>query len=442
MTKKVIKYVFVFICSLVFLNFIPFDLDEIWNYGFMHSMYSGLVPYRDFNMVVTPFFPLLFSLPFHLFGSNLLVVNVCQSLLIVLTYVLLEKLIGDKANILLLLMFFNYDMMYASYNYFIFFLFLSLLYLEKNKSNDYVIGIVIGLAVLTKQSVGGLLAIVSLYYVFKEKDFKKLIKRVIGAMLPVGLFLIYLAVTGAFADFVNLCILGLFDFGTNNYVGVRALVLGYILLIGAVIYFIVKRRNSIDKYYVLAFSTIAVPMFDYFHIKFFVLALLILVLEKINIKKINLNLLLYGSMIGIVFINLIVSVDGDMVYPNSIKHFEYRYISSKHIKETQLVSEKLKDYSDKELLLLFEQSYYYKISNDFPINHFDLINTGNWGYKGSEKLLKELKKKKDAVFVINRLSYEGTRQTDKTALNYVLKNCKKIDEIYGFEFYIRKQFII
>lgn len=438
MTKKVIKYVFVFICSLVFLNFIPFDLDEIWNYGFMHSMYSGLVPYRDFNMVVTPFFPLLFSLPFHIFGSNLLVVNVCQSLLIVLTYVLLEKLIGDKANILLLLMFFNYDMMYASYNYFIFFLFLSLLYLEKNKSNDYVIGIVIGLAVLTKQSVGGLLAIVSLYYVFKEKDLKKLVKRVIGAMLPVGLFLIYLAVTGAFADFVNLCILGLFDFGTNNYVGVRALVLGYIFLIGVVIYFIVKRRNSIDKYYVLAFSTIAVPMFDYFHIKFFVLALLILVLEKINIKKINLNLLLYGSMIGIVFINLIVSVDGDMVYPNSIKHFEYRYISSKHIKETQLVSEKLKDYSDKELLLLFEQSYYYKISNDFPINHFDLINTGNWGYKGSEKLLKELKKKKDAVFVINRLSYEGTRQTDKTALNYVLKNCKKIDEIYGFEFYIRK----
>lgn len=438
MTKKVIKYVFVFICSLVFLNFIPFDLDEIWNYGFMHSMYSGLVPYRDFNMVVTPFFPLLFSLPFHLFGSNLLVVNVCQSLLIVLTYVLLEKLIGDKANILLLLMFFNYDMMYASYNYFIFFLFLSLLYLEKNKSNDYVIGIAIGLAVLTKQSVGGLLAIVSLYYVFKEKDFKKLVKRVIGAMLPVGLFLIYLAVTGAFADFVNLCILGLFDFGTNNYVGVRALVLGYILLIGVVIYFIVKRRNSIDKYYVLAFSTIAIPMFDYFHIKFFVLALLILVVEKINIKKINLNLLLYGSMIGIVFINLIVSVDGDMVYPNSIKHFEYRYISSKHIKETQLVSEKLKDYSDRELLLLFEQSYYYKISNDFPINHFDLINTGNWGYKGSEKLLKELKKKKDAVFVINRLSYEGTRQTDKTALNYVLKNCKKIDEIYGFEFYIRK----
>lgn len=438
MAKKIFKYLFIFISSLIFLNFIPFDLDEIWNYGFMHSIYSGLVPYRDFNMVVTPFFPFLFSLPFYVFGSNLLVVNVCQGLLIVLTYILLEKLIGDKANILLLLLFFNYDMMYASYNYFIFFLFLSLLYLEKEKCNDYLIGVVIGLAVLTKQSVGGLLALVSLYYVFKNKDFKKLLKRVIGAMIPVGIFLVCLLFTGAFYDFVNLCILGLFDFGVNNYVSIRALVLGYILLVGVVVYFIVKMRNSIDKYYVLAFSIIAVPMFDYFHIKFFVLALLILVLERAKIKKINLNLLLYGSMLGIVLINLIVSVNGDIVYPNPIKHFEYRYISRRHVEETRLVSEKLKDYSDKEVLLLFEQSYYYKISNDLEINHFDLINTGNWGYKGSKRLLKELKKKKDAVFVINRLSYEGTRQTDKTALNYVLKYGKKIDEIYGFEFYIRK----
>ena len=37
---------------------------------------------------------------------------------------------------------------------------------------------------------------------------------------------------------------------------------------------------------------------------------------------------------------------------------------------------------------------------------------------------------------INKISFEGTRQSDKTALNYVLLNGKKIDEIYDFEFYI------
>ena len=153
--KWVFKYVFIFILSLIFLNFIPFDLDEIWNYGFMHNMYYGLVPYTDFNMVITPFFPFLFSLPFYIFGSNLLVVNVCQSLLITLVYVLLEKLFGKNTNILLILFFFNYDMIYASYNFFVFFLFLLLLFMEKKECNDYLIGIVIGLAVLTKQSVGG-----------------------------------------------------------------------------------------------------------------------------------------------------------------------------------------------------------------------------------------------------------------------------------------------
>ena len=86
--KKYFKYVFTFVMTLLFLNFIPFDLDEIWNYGFMHSIYSGLIPYKDFNMVITPFFPMLFSLPFFIFGSNLLVVNICQSLLITFVYFL------------------------------------------------------------------------------------------------------------------------------------------------------------------------------------------------------------------------------------------------------------------------------------------------------------------------------------------------------------------
>ena len=69
--KWIFKYGLIFVLSLIFLNFIPFDLDEIWNYGFMHNIYSGLVPYKDFNMVITPFFPMLFSLPFFIFGSNL-----------------------------------------------------------------------------------------------------------------------------------------------------------------------------------------------------------------------------------------------------------------------------------------------------------------------------------------------------------------------------------
>ena len=145
---------------------------------------------------------------------------------------------------------------------------------------------------------------------------------------------------------------------------------------------------------------------------------------------------MYGCLGGLVIINMISSIDGSFTYPNDIKHFQFRYISNEHIKETKEVSNALLKYKDKNVILLFEQSYYYKILNDIPINYFDLINTGNWGFDGSKKLYNKLEENKESVFVINRYSYVGTNQSDKTALNYVLDNGTKIDEIYNFEFYI------
>lgn len=430
----ILKYLFVFVVALVFLNFVPFDLDEIWNYGFMHNMYEGLIPYKDFNMVITPFFPFLFSLPFYIFGSNLLVVNICQALLITFVYWILEQLFGKNANILLILLFFNYDMIYASYNFFVFFLFLLLLLFEKKNVNDYIIGIVIGLAVLTKQSIGGCLALVSLFYLFK--DYKKFFKRVLGALIPVGIFLIYIFVADCYKEFFDLCIMGMFDFGKENYIGNTFVIVLFIICFCLIIYAIIKDKKNINNYYILAFSSITIPMFDYFHFKYFLLGLAFIVIGKINIKRLNLNLLMYGCLIGIVFVNGLITVESMDVYPNDINHFEYRYMSEKHIKETKLVSDKLTSYSDKKVLYLFEQSYYYKILNDIPIDYFDLINTGNWGYDGSNKLYKALEENRDAVFVINKYSYVDNKQTDKTALNYVLNHGIKIDEIYNFEIYI------
>ena len=431
---KYFKYIFLFIFTLFFLNFIPFDLDEIWNYGFMHNIYEGLIPYKDFNMVITPFFPFLFSLMFHVFGSNLLVVNILQALIILCTYWLFEKLFGNKANILILVLFFNYDLLYASYNYFVFFCFLLLLYFEKIKVNDYLIGIVIGISILTKQSVGGCLALVSLYYLFN--DYKKFLKRVAGIFVPVSIFLIYIFFSDCYREFFDLCILGLFDFGKQNYVGNIFLIFCFIVCLIIIFYKIFRNRKDINNYYVLAFSIIVIPMFDWFHFKFFLFCFLLLFVERFNFSKVNLDLLMYGSVAGISVVNFLSSVKFPVVYPNDIKHFEYRYISNKHLEETKVVSEKLKKYDDREVLFLFEQSYYYKILNDIPINYFDLINTGNWGYDGSNKLFKALKQKKDSIFVINKNSYVDNKQTDRGALKYVLDNGKKIDEIHGFEFYV------
>ena len=63
---------------------------------------------------------------------------------------------------------------------------------DKYKDKDYLIGVVIALAILSKQTVGVLLIIPSLVYYFKDK--KKLLKRFIGLLIPSIIFVIYLFV--------------------------------------------------------------------------------------------------------------------------------------------------------------------------------------------------------------------------------------------------------
>ena len=162
---------------------------------------------------------------------------------------------------------------------------------------DYLIGIIIGLCVLTKQSVGGALALVSVYYLFK--DYKKFFKRVAGAFIPVVIFLIYIFIVDCYKEFFDLCIAGLFDFGKENYVGNIFIILCYLLCLGVVIYKIIKDKRNINNYYVLALSIMVIPMFDYFHLKFFVLGVLILFIEKISLKRLNLDLLFSNSSVSI-----------------------------------------------------------------------------------------------------------------------------------------------
>ena len=75
--RPFIKYFLVFFFFL-FWNLIvqPIYIDENWNYGFAHNIYNGLIPYKDFNMVLTPLFPFIMSFPFFIFGSSILIFHI------------------------------------------------------------------------------------------------------------------------------------------------------------------------------------------------------------------------------------------------------------------------------------------------------------------------------------------------------------------------------
>lgn len=432
--KKIILGVFLFFAFLIWnLILYPVNLDEVWNYGFSHNIYSGLIPYKDFNMVITPFYPFLMSLGFHLFGSSMLVFHIEQALISVVFCFILFTLLGKKIWFIIPLLFVPINVSFPSYNIFLFYLLVLLVYLEKNKSSDYVIGFILGLAVLTKQSVGVCLLLPSLYYI---KSFDKIKKRIIGFIIPISIFILYLVFTSSLYSFLDLCLLGLFDFASGNGGKFNVYLIFFIIMVGITIYFIYKDRKNISNYYILFFFSIMIPLFDTYHFAVAFLAFLLLILLKM--QKDILRPELFGISI-IIFASILMGnfrFRGQIVYPNNIRHFEYRFIDYDSLIFTNKVNEFINENRDKEIVFLNSNGYYFRIINDMKISYIDLINIGNFGYDGSNKLLREIKKKKYAIFLVDRSELALVKQTDKQVLNYVLDNGKRIGKIDFYEIYI------
>ena len=432
--KSLALIIFLFLLFLLFnLILFPTNLDEIWNYGFSHNLYSGLIPYKDFNMVITPFYPFIMSLGFHIFGSSMLVFHIEHAIILICLCVLLFLLIDKKAWFIVALMLFPVNVSFPSYNIFLYFLLVLIIYLEKEKKSDYLIGFLLGLCVLTKHSVGLCLLLPSLYYI---KDLKKVGRRFLGFIVPLFVFIIYLIITKSMIPFIDLCILGLFDFASENGKAFNIYFLLFIIMIGITIYFIVKDRKNLVNYYVLAFYSIMIPLFDIYHFMVAFLAFLILILSKV--KKDIIKPGLFG--ISIILFATVLLMDSrfksKIIYPNNIKHFEYRFIDYDSILFTNKVNDYIKKNSDREFVFLNSNGYYFRLINDMKISYIDLINAGNFGYNGSDKLLKEIKKRKNSIFLVDKSELSPIKQSDKQALNYVIYNGKKIGNIDFFDIYV------
>ena len=131
--KKNIKIYILFLIALIAISILSqIDLDGIWGYGFSYNIANGLIPYKDFNMVITPFYSILMALPMYIFGNNLLVFHIESTIIITLFLILVYKLIKEKVFIILPLLIIPVNITYPNYNFFLLFLFILLIFLEKN----------------------------------------------------------------------------------------------------------------------------------------------------------------------------------------------------------------------------------------------------------------------------------------------------------------------
>ncbi len=430
--KKYFPYIFLLIIFLLWnLVIYPLGEQEIINYGFAHNIYSGLIPYVDFNMTTTPLYPMLMSVLFYPFGSNILTFHITHIIILMLICHLLFKFLKNKAWFVILLFFLPFPNLIPNYTWLLLLFYLILLYLENQEKTDLLIGIVIGLSILTKQNLGLLLILPSIIFI---KQPKKIIKRVIGIIMPILLFYTYMLVVSSHNTFINLY---LNDFTINNFINIYSIILLIIIII--TIKLIRKNKKDIENYYTLAFYSIMIPSFDLEHLRFCLIAFLIIIFLN-NMNKKEKKQKKFSSSFFVMSIIICITILGSMMfvkpfkYPNNIKYFEYRVISKDKIYETNILNNYIKKNKGTEFIFLTPNSYYFKLINNLKITKLDLLDKEIFTKKEIKPLLKSIESNKAAIYVVDRENQD--KEYYKSAVKYLKEKANKIKTIGVYDIYV------
>lgn len=429
--KKYISYLLLFLLNF----FITFSFscffsnvsgDEVWNYGFSYNILQGLIPYRDFNMVITPLYSFLGSIFLKIFGNYLFSLHILDSILIGIMMIMLFRMIKWNAFLIYPVLIFYPVPSYNLLCLFWFFVILSLIH--DGKEHNIIIGFLLGMLFLTKQNIGLFLFIIYFFY-SKEK-----LKSIVSFLIPILVFLVYLIYFGAFSSFINYCFLGLLDFGEKNSNFVSYVFLGLeILLIFYLVYKLAKSHfQDKEVIYILGFQIFLYPIMDFYH--FLVCFSPVLYLFLRDNKIISWVSVLLGFIMIIWSFNYFN--DRQIYYKNNFLYL--RNESVLDFSELELTYFKYQELSDYQFFC-FTNNYFYKLYMNIPITKYDLLNDGNMGYHGGERYVDEIDNmcsRGRCVFFIDENMYDSEdTQFSKEIFDYVVNHYSKVEEYRAFSVY-------
>ena len=479
------------------------DLDEVWNYNTANAFAMGLIPYKQVSMITTPLLPMINSIFLKIFFNGIITYRVVMGIifaLIVLFIYLIIRELSSKGLLSYICAFFIGTLLInkflLDYNYLFLLIVLMIVFLEvrdlkKNENFNFnhnlCVGLLTGLAFLTKQTIGLLLIIVVIFEVFIymkkigfDLKFTKFIKligvRIFGMMIPITIFLIYLGVNGAFNDFINYAIKGVKEFSNSipyyrlfdsndKVVSIisRLFIIVYIPLFITFILECVKNKKMKDELmniYVLAICSIPViaiiyPISDDFHLivasvfaLIVVAYLFILVLKKIDgFIKIDIfykKLLLIGILFIIILIsfkNLIIerniNVKENVLVP--FKHYEGIYVPEYLSKRISDVTDKVRAYSNsgRESIIVDAEAAIYDIVLNRYKKNYDMLLIGNIGENGVEKIINEIKDSHNVYYFVKNPQYALNWQFPEDIVDYIRNNLKYHETVSVFDVYYK-----
>lgn len=495
MKREKILNVLIFI--LIFIAILPLilkkeinNLDEIWNYNFGRNISNGLVPYKDFNMVITPLLPLISGMILKITLNELIIMRILATILcstiLYITYRILGILnIKKEVNIIFIFIvfFLFYNIFGIDYNYATLLLVLFIVYkeiktykednvfLKNDYKTDFILGILAGLTVTIKQTTGLFICISLLgnkiLFVRTKEEFKIYIKclyfRLGGILIPIILMLIYLICNNAFEEFISYTIKGISGF--SNYIPYTKLIKFNILGILSIlvpITFIYEWIKTVfiekDKIayilltYGLAMFVVCFPISDNIH--FFIGALPTIILifyELYNLaKNITIKLLKKSDLVFIIKVLIIASCImylgiASFSFYKIYNYFtntkfsilkSYKYIPINKKLERQIINvDTYINSSNKDIKILDASAAVYMIPLNRYNKAYDMLNKGNLGHNGEEKIIKNIQESKNTQYLILKDYYILNWQTPLSIINYVKENKTKVGEIEIFDIY-------
>ena len=444
--RKTIPVVFVFLCfffSLVFL-FTLSRGDTFVNYGFSYAIRMGEIPYLDFNMVITPLAPFLYSIGLFLF-NNIIMFYLEQACLLTILFFLLKKKLQYKVYLFFFLLLLPYPIamvstIFPGYNFLLVFLFfLFYLGLEKNQ-NPLLLGFLLGLIFCTKQTIGIVLFIPSFWYIVKQP--KTFFKMLLGYCIPIATMLLLFAFLGNFSSFIDLCFLGLFDFQKSNQQVDWFYFLLFLIGILYLLFRIIKNPKDISLYYVLLFSSVVFPIIDYYHVCLFFILPLYLFLDSISFSKKG-YWVLTPVFLLICFLWGIVSFQYlDHPTISNYSHFSWVINRESYQKQTKDFLEYVDSLpSNVHYFMRGSENYFFQIIHSNRLSYFDLPNYGNYGYNGIDKMLTRINQQHDCYFVLDYtlLEKQDVNQQYIVELGeYVVEHSKKVKRIGVYDIYYKE----
>ena len=424
-----IMYPLFFIISIVVNIFFMYSFfDGIAQYAMARAIYLGEIPYNDFNMVTTPLFPLIHSI-FLFLSDSYLTFTIINSLIVTAIYYYCSKICPKYYfTIFLLLCLPSFYFIAPSYNLLAKLLILIIVYFEKEKKSDFSIGLLLGLLILTKHSIGVTIMICSFLYI---RDLKRIFQRIKGMIIPLIIFFIYLLVTHSFYSFFDLTFLGLFSFGKHNTTYSYSIIGLFFIFLVFYLYDIFKNKNQDNylTYYALGSLSFLIPIFDLNHFMGALLLFLLFLFTKYNIQ---LRFEIINFFLILIFLFLIV-VDKNDSNIYSFNHYPLFRSSSNTYQE---MNDVLYYYEEKypNSVMISPFAALYDTISDKRITYFDNTLTGNYGYSGLKKMIHMLNDD-TYYFIYKKYKVKEVDQFDIELCEYVIDHSQLVDSIGDYYIY-------